>query len=805
MKFLIYELLPIIINMSLTASVIIVAVLVFRVLLKKVPKIYSYTIWAVVLVRLLCPYTIESDLSFMGMLNAPTNDNGLIEYVPQNIVDNPSQIKQIPIVNQIINNNIVNELQPIVSNPLDKFIFAGAIFWASGMIVIVLYSVIQLIKVKKDLVTKLRVKDNIYIVDYIQTPFVMGLFKPKIYLPSTLSNDEQEYIIMHELCHIKRLDHITRIMAFIALTIHWFNPLVWIAFFLSRKDMEMACDETVMKNIEDDIRVEYSTSLLKFTTGKKLNFVTPLAFGECDTKSRIKNIMTYKKPLIWVGIIATIAVICLAVGLISNPKITKDITNVGNDENQTNLEMLWGNRTDYVGDNSAVGNIIYNLSFPSNVICDGFKLVTDIQPYEIIVKLQATNDALNQISENETALNIDNQQFEINAKLMFSLIGNVDKITFDISKDDGQKLNMSYDRTNYDDVFEKTKTLLGFKSEALKIMAVTNDQMVILVGDELFYPRANDDPDIIEQIGGPTITINKSTQSLIILMPESYKDLKTAKFGIQCYLDDEQVDGRYIFLDIVDGVAVLDFNASIQHITGEIETKYDYVHISSWINEQIQDTNSFTVIMSDDVQETSSKNNHELQILKDSDNNTIFNLFTGVKYSETGVLYYDYHISTPIIDDITNELNNLTADFSLYIQDNNQSFSEKEINEFKKVIENSNYDKNKNWDIILNSEIKKSLNSDIALTNDANKNNRLIMVNDKLYVDTGKRIAQRSKKVISYAESIKSIVGSNLVPTKNDEANFGDGYAFVNYQIVDEENIEIHTYEEAVGFILVDK
>ncbi|RCX07067.1 BlaR1 peptidase M56, partial [Anaerobacterium chartisolvens] len=158
--------------------------------------------------------------------------------------------------------------------------------------------------------------------DHIVSPFVIGLFRPKIYLPSTLAEHEQSYIILHEQTHIRRFDHVMKIVAFAALCIHWFNPLVWIAFTLTIKDMEMSCDESVMKRLGANIREEYSALLLSLATGRKIIAGTPLAFGEGDTKSRIKNVLRYKKPALWVMLAALIVVSAICIAFASNPPRT---------------------------------------------------------------------------------------------------------------------------------------------------------------------------------------------------------------------------------------------------------------------------------------------------------------------------------------------------------------------------------------------------------------------------------------------------------------------------------------------------
>ncbi|MEG0836177.1 MAG: M56 family metallopeptidase, partial [Christensenellaceae bacterium] len=300
-----------ILNMSLIGSYVIIFVLIARLLLKKAPKIFSYALWSIVLFRLICPFSFESVLSLIPMAKTP---------IPQDII-----YSTLPQINTGINiiDNSINPILPAPNlgdsvNPLQIWIFIGTIIWVLGMLAMLIYSVISFAKLRKRLIGSVQMKDNIYLADHISSPFVMGIIKPKIYLPSSLSDSEKDFIIAHEMCHTRRLDHITRILGFVALAIHWFNPLVWASFILSGKDMELSCDETVMKKMNVDIRIEYSQSLLRFATGKKMFHATPLAFGEGDTKGRIKNVLNYKKPAFWVIVVSAIAIIAIGVGLMTN-------------------------------------------------------------------------------------------------------------------------------------------------------------------------------------------------------------------------------------------------------------------------------------------------------------------------------------------------------------------------------------------------------------------------------------------------------------------------------------------------------
>ena len=191
-----------------------------------------------------------------------------------------------------------------------------------------LYSGISYLKIRKKVRIAVPLRSNIWIADDIKSPFVIGFLKPKIYLPNNLGEQEQEYIILHEQHHIRRLDHVIKTLAFLALTIHWFNPLVWFAFVLACKDMEMSCDEAVIRKIGENVRADYSASLLTLATGHRIIAGTPLAFGEGDTKGRIRNLAKWKKPAIWVLVLTIIICLILGVCLITD-RVSRQNQHVG--------------------------------------------------------------------------------------------------------------------------------------------------------------------------------------------------------------------------------------------------------------------------------------------------------------------------------------------------------------------------------------------------------------------------------------------------------------------------------------------
>ena len=222
-----YELLPKILNMSLTASVISVTVIILRLLLKRAPKVYSYMLWLVVLFRLLCPITINTPLSVLGLFDPPivetTDSVSQVAYIPNNIVhtENPEVTLPVPVLDNAINNALPQGAEQLVADPLEAPVSIATYIWLAGIVAMIGVSMISYVKLRKSLVGAVRVRGNIYVADYITTPFVLGIFRPRIYLLSSLSEQEQEYILKHEQYHIRRGDHIFKLLAYVALCIHW--------------------------------------------------------------------------------------------------------------------------------------------------------------------------------------------------------------------------------------------------------------------------------------------------------------------------------------------------------------------------------------------------------------------------------------------------------------------------------------------------------------------------------------------------------------------------------------------------------
>ena len=304
---------PRLINMSTIASIVILFVLAARLILKRAPKGFSYALWAIVLIRLLIPVSIQSPISVIP--NTPAASGAVINSaLPEIEFETPRDREQNYYESQ---NTTPEEVQVYMSHTMEPIVYLS-VAWLIGMAVMVLYSGISYLKIRRMVRIAIPLRDNIWIADDIKSPFVIGFIKPKIYLPNNLGEQEQEYIILHEQHHIRRLDHAIKTLAFLALTIHWFNPLVWIAFVLACKDMEMSCDEAVIRKLGENVRVDYSASLLTLSTGHRIIAGTPLAFGEGDTKGRIKNLAKWKKPAIWVLVLTLIICLILSVCLLTD-------------------------------------------------------------------------------------------------------------------------------------------------------------------------------------------------------------------------------------------------------------------------------------------------------------------------------------------------------------------------------------------------------------------------------------------------------------------------------------------------------
>lgn len=319
-----------ILNMTLTGSVVIAAVLFARLLLKKAPRIFSYGLWAAVLFRLLCPVSFSLPVSLLGALQNKPAEAGRMEYIAEDIGywEKPQVDLPVPGISETVNEYLPMEDREASVNPMQLYLTIGAYVWLLGVMSMGVYSVLSLWRFKKRLGDAVWEKDNIYRFRKKGSPFVCGLLRPRIYLPEQMKEEEEQYILLHEQIHIKRGDAVFRLLACLALWLHWFNPLVWAAFVLSGRDMEMSCDEAVIRRLGSRVKKEYSASLLNMASGGRIVKGVPLAFGESDTGSRIKNVLRYQKSTALLMGGAALISVALSVIFLANPARAKENENI---------------------------------------------------------------------------------------------------------------------------------------------------------------------------------------------------------------------------------------------------------------------------------------------------------------------------------------------------------------------------------------------------------------------------------------------------------------------------------------------
>lgn len=302
-------------NMSINASYFIVALIILRAIFRKIPKWISCILWGLAGLRLVLPHSIESGLSLVPSSETVPPDIALSEA--------PQISSGIPVLNSVINPVISESFTPDPSysvNPLQVLSFVLAVIWLAGIAVMLSYTMISYILLKKKTAESIKADDGIYLCDAIASPFILGVIKPKIYLPSAIPESGKSFIISHEKAHIKRGDNLWKPLGFLLLSVYWFNPLLWAAYIFLCRDIEAACDEKVLKESGEEIKKLYSETLLDFSSPKKYISACPLAFGETGVKARIKNILNYKKPALWIIIFALIIGIILSACFMTNPK-----------------------------------------------------------------------------------------------------------------------------------------------------------------------------------------------------------------------------------------------------------------------------------------------------------------------------------------------------------------------------------------------------------------------------------------------------------------------------------------------------
>lgn len=306
-------------NRAVAAGWLVLAVLVLRLLLKKAPKWTRLLLWGLVAVRLVCPFTLESIWSLIP--SAQT-------IAPEALLDPvPTIHSGLPVLNTAVNPILEQSAAATPeysANPFQIWIAVAAVIWAVGVGILLLYAIFSYVRLRKRMSTAIRIEGNLYRSERTGFPFVLGLIHPKIYLPVNLDEDAMAHVIAHEQAHICRRDHWWKPLGFLLLTVYWFQPLLWVAYVLLCRDIELACDEKVIRDMDREQRADYSQALLQCSVRRSAMAACPLAFGEVGVMERVKNVLNYRKPAFWVIVAAVAACLIVAVCFLTDPVTADD-------------------------------------------------------------------------------------------------------------------------------------------------------------------------------------------------------------------------------------------------------------------------------------------------------------------------------------------------------------------------------------------------------------------------------------------------------------------------------------------------
>lgn len=302
-------------NMSITASWLVFAVFLLRILFRKAPKFVSMLLWALVGIRLVCPFSLKSILS---VIPNP-------EPVPSEILtaEHPVIQSGISAVNETMNPVLSETFAPSAetgASPLGSLAFIASVLWLCGIVVLLLYTALSYRRIHKSVREAALYQGNVWLCDRIDTPFIFGVIRPRVFLPSDIEKADLPYVLAHEQAHLKRRDHLWKPLGFLLLTVYWFNPILWVAYILFCKDMELACDERVLRTLGAACKKPYSNALINCSVPRKRISACPLAFGETGVKERVRSVLNYKKPAFWLAAVAVVAVAVAALVFLTNPE-----------------------------------------------------------------------------------------------------------------------------------------------------------------------------------------------------------------------------------------------------------------------------------------------------------------------------------------------------------------------------------------------------------------------------------------------------------------------------------------------------
>ena len=303
-----------IVNMGITATWVVLAVIAMRFLLKKAPKWISVALWIIVGLRLVCPFSLESIFSLI-----PSSQT-----VPPEIMMDatPEVTTGINSLNNVLNPIISSAFAPnpgTSANPLQILVPVASIVWIVGMVVMLIYALISYWRLRRKVRESVYLKGPFQLCDHVDTPFILGIFYPQVYLPSNMNEEDMAYVMAHEKAHLRRYDHWWKPIGYLLLTVYWFQPVLWIAYILLCRDIEMACDEKVIQEMGPGSKKPYSEALLNCSVPRRIIAACPLAFGEVSIKTRIKSVLHYKQPAFWLIVLAVVLCLIFAVCFLTDP------------------------------------------------------------------------------------------------------------------------------------------------------------------------------------------------------------------------------------------------------------------------------------------------------------------------------------------------------------------------------------------------------------------------------------------------------------------------------------------------------
>lgn len=424
-------------NMSITAGWIVLAVMALRLLLRKMPKRFTCMLWALVGIRLLFPFSVESVFSLI-----PSS-----ETIPETIVPGalPEINSGIPAIDRVVNHTasvsfsylstgILSANPHITSGAeaLTLILQNAAFVWFAGMCAMFAYLFISCLHLHRKLRTAVVLRDNVRQSEFVDSPFIFGLVKPQIYIPFHMDGEVLSHVLAHENAHLARKDHLVKAFSFCLLAVYWFHPLLWGAYFLLCRDIELACDEKVIQNYSKEQRKSYLLSLIGYEQkgiSRDISGLScPLAFGELDMKERILRAKTWKKPALRFMLLTAILCAAAALCLLTDPLGTSAPPSVA--VTPGSPQALYAHRTKYIGDNSAVGNIIYNLTFPEDMTYQQFALQTSTEPYEVTITFTLSEADKEAYDAEAPDRQEERDLCRKNACILFSLIENAGIVNF---------------------------------------------------------------------------------------------------------------------------------------------------------------------------------------------------------------------------------------------------------------------------------------------------------------------------------------------------------------------------------------